>query len=295
MSGLRHLGAEAAPSRGWPAWRSLPPRSGFQRPVPGNYGARPWFSGPGGPPHHLPHSRQVSSEPTEPPSPPPSKPPSPTPPNGDAKALFQSAISQLDLFDSDSDNWSEEGGPWNLTESLDESSAPAEPAAGAAAGFTKANYEVLRLDASGKVRRLFVKRRDLLREYRLQPRDLRRIDPATDATKTLPSLTVKENVLVLSLLGIRAIVTGEKALLFDPASPMTKRLLEVVAPRLAGGAELGAPWRAGRDALRSVDAGDSADGGSPFELEMLEGALMTAVGRLDAEALQVMLLVLYLR
>lgn len=70
--------------------------------------------------------------------------------------------------------------------------------------------QVLRLDEKGNVRRLYVKRRDLLREYRLQPRDLRRIDPATDFTKTLPSLTIKENVLVLSMLGIRAIVTGEK-------------------------------------------------------------------------------------
>lgn len=54
--------------------------------------------------------------------------------------------------------------------------------------------QVLRMDEQGKVRRMYVKRRDLLRENRLQPRDLRRIDPAIDFTKTGPSITIKVGV-----------------------------------------------------------------------------------------------------
>lgn len=39
----------------------------------------------------------------------------------------------------------------------------------------------------------------------LQPRDLRRIDPTIDFTKTSPSITIKENVLLLCLGGVRSV------------------------------------------------------------------------------------------
>jgi magnesium transporter len=59
------------------------------------------------------------------------------------------------------------------------------------------------LEASGRTRKLYVRRRDLLKEFRLQPRDLRRIDPTIDFTKTSPSITIKEDVLLLCLGGVR--------------------------------------------------------------------------------------------
>lgn len=62
---------------------------------------------------------------------------------------------------------------------------------------------MLRLDRDGKVKQVFARRRDLLREYRLQPRDLRRIDPSVDVNKTPPSITVKDNVVLLCLGGVR--------------------------------------------------------------------------------------------
>jgi hypothetical protein len=67
------------------------------------------------------------------------------------------------------------------------------------------SLQVLRLDASGRTRKFYVRRRDLLREYRLQPRDLRRIDPTIDFTKTSPSIAIKENVLLLCLGGVRCV------------------------------------------------------------------------------------------
>lgn len=65
------------------------------------------------------------------------------------------------------------------------------------------DMQVLRLDAHGKTRKLSVRRRDLLKEYMLQPRDLRRVDPIVDVNKTSPSITIKENVLLLCLGGVR--------------------------------------------------------------------------------------------
>jgi hypothetical protein len=62
---------------------------------------------------------------------------------------------------------------------------------------------VLRIDNAGRTRRIYVKRRDLLRANGLQPRDLRRIDPSQSLTKTSPNITVKENVLLTNLGGVR--------------------------------------------------------------------------------------------
>lgn len=62
---------------------------------------------------------------------------------------------------------------------------------------------MLRIDRAGKTRRIYVKRRDLLRANGLQPRDLRRIDPSLSITKTAPAITVKENVLLINLGGVR--------------------------------------------------------------------------------------------
>eukprot|EP00200_Dunaliella_tertiolecta_P018622 CAMPEP_0202398076 /NCGR_PEP_ID=MMETSP1128-20130828/1033_1 /ASSEMBLY_ACC=CAM_ASM_000463 /TAXON_ID=3047 /ORGANISM="Dunaliella tertiolecta, Strain CCMP1320" /LENGTH=824 /DNA_ID=CAMNT_0049001133 /DNA_START=49 /DNA_END=2524 /DNA_ORIENTATION=- len=170
--------------------------------------------------------------------------------------------------------------------------------------LAKSNYAVLRLEPNGNTRRFFVRRRDLLREHKLQPRDLRRIDPAIDFTKTSPSITVKENALLLCLGGVRAIVTAEKALLFEPNSPATRRFIETMVPHLQskvaqrefgkGDNIVPASDLAKESAL--VQASHSEymarfqlknKPGSvrmpPFELEMLEGALIVATGFLDAE------------
>ena len=62
---------------------------------------------------------------------------------------------------------------------------------------------MLRIDRAGKGRRIYVKRRDLLRANGLQPRDLRRIDPSLSLTKTSPTITLKENALLINLGGVR--------------------------------------------------------------------------------------------
>jgi hypothetical protein len=50
--------------------------------------------------------------------------------------------------------------------------------------------QTLRIDQAGKTRRVYVRRRDLIRAHGLQPRDLRRVDPslrcAAGATRSRP-------------------------------------------------------------------------------------------------------------
>jgi hypothetical protein len=116
-----------------------------------------------------------------------------------AKQLLQTAVHSLDMFEPrDSGSFEEEA-----IESFEE--AGLNTGTLLTAHIVKANYEVLRLDETGAVRRLRIKRRDLLREHGLQPRDLRRIDPTIDFTKASPSITIKEDVLLLNLGGIRCV------------------------------------------------------------------------------------------
>ncbi|MEW5303380.1 MAG: hypothetical protein WDW36_006080 [Sanguina aurantia] len=200
--------------------------------------------------------------------------------------------------------------------SSDHNGASAKETAVAVSLINKACYEVLRVDCSGRVLSINARRRDLLREHRLQPRDLRRIDPTVDnAAKASPSISIKENTLLLCLGGIRAIVTAEKALVFEPTSPATLKLLTLTLPRLripstnidgfpatsskrllsnSGGGGSGSREKSVHGVSHAEymatyysqldGSGDTQQPRSlPFELEILEGALAVAVGRIEAE------------
>uniref|UniRef100_A0A383WIT7 Magnesium transporter n=1 Tax=Tetradesmus obliquus TaxID=3088 RepID=A0A383WIT7_TETOB len=226
-----------------------------------------------------------------------------------AKQLLQTAVHSLDMFEP-RESYTLESLQTVDEQGMDSLEEMGQTGTLATAHIVKANYEVLRLDEAGAVRRLRIKRRDLLREHGLQPRDLRRIDPTIDFTKTSPSITIKEDVLLLNLGGIRAIVTADKALLFEPASGNTRKLLDTLVPRLQASA--GQRLLAKQQAAAAAAAGSqgSRDGheselyrreayptnwqarqagarAPPFELEVLEGVLMVATGRLDAEVLSV--------
>lgn len=154
-----------------------------------------------------------------------------------------------------------------------------------AASVGRAVYEVLRIDPSGKTRRIYVRRRDLLRGYCLQPRDLRRIDPSLTPTKTSPSVTIKEQALLVNMGGVRAIISAGKCLLFEPNSSSSRRFLELVTPRLQSNA--GELMMRAHQQARGINAVVEEPSIPPFELEMLEGALLVATGRLDNELLAV--------
>eukprot|EP00890_Picochlorum_soloecismus_P002170 jgi/Picsp_1/2954/NSC_01178-R1_metal ion transporter family len=105
-------------------------------------------------------------------------------------------------------------------------------AQGSAAAVGKAMYEALRIDSAGKSRRVYLRRRDLIRRHNLQPRDLRRMDPSLSPTKTSPTITVKEDCILINIGGIRAIITADRCLLFEPYSSSSKKFVEIVCPRL---------------------------------------------------------------
>eukprot|EP00210_Caulerpa_lentillifera_P009497 g9057.t1 len=160
---------------------------------------------------------------------------------------------------------------------------------------SRAVYEVLRLDNEGRSRRIYVKRRDLLRAHGLKPRDLRRIDPAWEKPQSAHSIVIKDSAFLVSLLGVRCLVTEERLLLFDPESPTAKKFVKFVTPRLrtAVGSNMIKSLRLqnGRtDADSSVDSNDSQQETplAPFELEVLEGILTVASSQLDADLLNLM-------
>jgi len=158
----------------------------------------------------------------------------------------------------------------------------------------RAVYTIARLDAFGNVEIINVKKRDLLRVQALAPRDLRRLDPSLSATKTSDTLVVKDDVMVINLGGVRAIVAADYALLFEPDSDLAKLFLKTLTTRLKSVARSRVAFRTA-ESVR-VFAGGPLNSGSeevdnthliPFELEVLEAALMVATGTLDQSLLRV--------
>jgi hypothetical protein len=176
---------------------------------------------------------------------------------------------------------------------------------------SRAVYNTLRIDPTGNTRRIYVKKRDLIRQYKLQPRDLRRMDPSLSAghRASSPSLTVKENCVLINTCGVRAIIDAEKVILFESDSFWSRRFQELVIPGLQAAAERAAVEQRGRrrrEKSSSKGGGKKSGGGGggpeaylsggsngdygdedsrqlPFELQMVEGALLVATGRLDDE------------
>lgn len=205
--------------------------------------------------------------------------------------LRQAVLTSLDITDNAEHTIDYEDGGSEVQEDILLESCPSVKEVG------KSVFETLRIDQAGKTRRVYVRRRDLIRAHGLQPRDLRRVDPSLSPTKVSPSITIKEECVLLNIGGVRAVVTQDKCLLFEPNSPSSRKFLEIVMPKI----QAAVAANARRAAMRGLRVSQSGDGGLsdglegdyygndederifPFELEMLEGALMVATGKLDAE------------
>ena len=155
----------------------------------------------------------------------------------------------------------------------------------------KSMYETLRINPNGGTRRVYVRRRDLVRQYKLQPRDLRRMDPSVSAgSRTAPSVTVKENCILVNVCGVKAIIDAEKCILFEADAAWSSKFQELLIPGLQQAAERALiAQRVGRKRKAN---GYGSDGTStdfeperslPFELQVLEAALTIATGRIDDE------------
>lgn len=154
---------------------------------------------------------------------------------------------------------------------------------------SRAVFEVLRVDNAGQHRRIYVKRRDLVRTHGLKPRDLRRIDPFWDRPQWAHSIVIKDSAFLVSLLGLRCLVSEDRMLLFDPENEAARKFLAFVTPRLrtAAGSSMIESLRREQEHITMngdvVHSQIQSNNQPPFELEILEGILTVALSQLDLE------------
>ncbi|KAG6541962.1 hypothetical protein Mapa_016598 [Marchantia paleacea] len=129
-------------------------------------------------------------------------------------------------------------------------------------------YEVIEINRLGKAVKKLVSRRQLLRTSGLRLRDLRRVDPSLWVTNSAPALLVREQAILLNLGSLRAIATKEDVLIFDHQSVGARGFIEILIPRLA------------------VDKNGYVHA-MPFELEVMESALISRTQRLERALMDV--------
>ncbi|KAK9168445.1 hypothetical protein Syun_000585 [Stephania yunnanensis] len=152
-------------------------------------------------------------------------------------------------------------------------SSPRAAAAAAAAdsislGIREPVYEVVEVRANGVMSTRKISRRQLLKSSGLRPRDVRSVDPSLWLTNSMPSLLVRENAILLNLGTLRAIAMQERVFIFDYNRKGGKAFLDHLLPRLNPKDINGVP-------------------SMPFELEVVEAALLSRIQRLERRLMAV--------
>ncbi|KAL0534160.1 hypothetical protein IC582_028444 [Cucumis melo] len=129
-------------------------------------------------------------------------------------------------------------------------------------------YEVLEVKADGTVSTRKVNRRQLLKSSGLRPRDVRSVDPSLFLTNSMPTLLVREHAILLNLGSLRAIAMQDCVLIFDYNRPGGQAFIESLLPRLNPKNMNGVP-------------------AMPFELEVVEAALLSRTQRLEQRLMKV--------
>ena len=132
-------------------------------------------------------------------------------------------------------------------------------------------YQVITISANGETSYDVVQRRRLLADTGLRPRDLRRIDPTLSSFNASPAMLIRDNVVLLNLGSIRAIVGSNYAYLFQPNSADAQYFLDVITSRLKSVVE-----------TLPEDVAPTS-----FGIEVIEAALLAVTGQLDAELMSV--------
>ena len=171
----------------------------------------------------------------------------------------------------------------------------------------KATFEVLRIDEKGGTRLSHVRRRDLIRQYNLPPRDLRTVDGSI-TTKSNIGINCKDDCILINIGGVRAFLTMDRVLLFEHNSKSSKKFVEILCTKLkyshnpeVGRGSIGklgiSASTIDEERDRLILSGDSAYYSSgegsgdiqylqyrfPFELEVVEAALNVATLKLEGE------------
>ncbi|CAN0916604.1 Magnesium transporter MRS2-11, chloroplastic [Linum grandiflorum] len=135
-------------------------------------------------------------------------------------------------------------------------------------GIREPVYEVVEVKANGIVSTRKISRRELLKSSGLRPRDVRSVDPSLFLTNSMPSLLVREYAILLNLGSLRAIAMQEHVLIFDYNRRGGKAFIDTLLPRLNP---------------KNMNGGPSM----PFELEVVEAALLSRVQRLEQRLMKV--------
>ncbi|XP_050139473.1 magnesium transporter MRS2-11, chloroplastic-like [Malus sylvestris] len=129
-------------------------------------------------------------------------------------------------------------------------------------GIREPVYEVEEVKANGTISVRKINRRQLLKSSGLRPRDIRSVDPSLFLTNSMPSLLVREHAILLNLGSLRAIAMQERVLIFDYNNTGSRAFIEALLPRLNP---------------KNMNGGPSM----PFELEVVEAALLSRIQRLE--------------
>ncbi|KAB5541736.1 hypothetical protein DKX38_014710 [Salix brachista] len=135
-------------------------------------------------------------------------------------------------------------------------------------GIREHVYEVVEVKPNGMVSTRKINRRQLLKSSGLRPRDIRSVDPSLFLTNSMPSLLIRENAILLNLGSLRAIAMGECVLIFDYNRRGGKAFIDTLLPRLNPRNSSGGPCM-------------------PFELEVVEAALLSRVQRLEQRLMNI--------
>ncbi|EOY33621.1 Magnesium transporter 10 isoform 2 [Theobroma cacao] len=127
-------------------------------------------------------------------------------------------------------------------------------------GIREPVYEVVEVKSNGVVSTRKISRRQLLKSSGLRPRDIRSVDPSLFLTNSAPSLLVREHAILLNLGSLRAIAMKDCVLIFDYNRKGGKAFVDTLLPR-----------------LNNMNGGHCM----PFELEVVEAALLSRTQRLE--------------
>lgn len=136
-------------------------------------------------------------------------------------------------------------------------------------GVKKLVYQVLEVHPDGDVVQREVSRRKLLRSIAgLRLRDIRSVDPSLWVTNSAPAILVRDQAILLNLSSLRAIATSRSVLIFEHKSIEAEAFMAALLPR-----------------LRNANNGQGPN--MPFELEVVEAALLSRTQRLEQMLMEV--------
>ncbi|KAG9459275.1 hypothetical protein H6P81_003783 [Aristolochia fimbriata] len=175
-----------------------------------------------------------------------------------AKAKGETKEELIDQPTEDSVRLSNSGSPTNSSRLNDSNSL----------GIKEPVFEVIEVRSDGIMSRKKIHRRQLLKSSGLRLRDIRSVDPSLWLTNSAPSLLVRDQAILLNLGSLHAIVMHERVLIFDYHRRGGKDFLELLMPRINP---------------------KNYNGGScmPFELEVVEAALLSRIQRYEQRLMEV--------